>query len=81
VNCSVFDTNTEYVFKHASSSSSSSSSIGATAHCGLWSVEQCPSVFSYLPTTLFIFSLSALEDFNHASPRHKLCTNLQLELK
>jgi len=30
----------------------SSSSIGTTAHCGLWPVEQCPSVFSYLPPTL-----------------------------
>jgi len=40
----------------------SSSSIGTTAHCGLWPVEQCPSVFSYLPPTLSIFSLPALED-------------------
>ena len=38
------------------------SSIGTTAHCGLWPVEQCPSIFSYLPTTLSIFSLPALED-------------------
>ena len=37
------------------------SSIGTTAHCGLWPVEQCPSIFSYLPPTL-IFSLPALED-------------------
>ena len=29
----------------SSSSSSSSSSIGTTAHCGLWPVEQCPSIF------------------------------------
>ena len=43
-------------------SSSSSSSIGTTAHCGLWPVEQCPSIFSYLPPTLTIFSLPALED-------------------
>ena len=42
--------------------SSSSSSIGTTAHCGLWPVEQCPSIFSYLPPTLSIFSLPALED-------------------
>jgi len=47
---------------HTSSSSSSSSSIGPTAHCGLWPVEQFPSIFSYLPPTLSIFSLSALED-------------------
>ena len=46
----------------SSSSSSSSSSIGTTAHCGLWPVEQCPSSFSYLPPTLSIFSLPALED-------------------
>ena len=38
------------------------SSIGTTAHCGLWSVEQCPSIVSYLPPTLSILSLSALED-------------------
>ena len=41
---------------------SSSSSIGTTAHCGLWPVEQCPSIFSYLPPTLSIFSLPSLED-------------------
>ena len=38
------------------------SSIGTTAHCGLWPVQQCPSIFSYLPQTLSIFSLPALED-------------------
>ena len=42
--------------------SSSSSSLGTTAHCGLWPVEQYPSIFSYLPPTLSIFSLPALED-------------------
>ena len=30
--------------------------------CGLWPVEQCPSIFSYLPPTLSIFSLPAFED-------------------
>ena len=40
----------------------SSSSIGTTAHCGLWPVEQCPSIFSYLPPTISIFSLPAPED-------------------
>ena len=44
------------------SSSSSFSSIGTTAHCGLWPVEQCASIFSYLPHILSIFSLPALED-------------------
>ena len=44
------------------SSSSSSSSIGTTAHCGLWPVEQCPSIFFYPSPTLSIFSLPALED-------------------
>ena len=39
-----------------------SSSIGTTANCGLWSVEQCPSIFSYPPPTLSIFSLPALQD-------------------
>jgi len=42
--------------------SSSSSSIGTTSHCGLWPVEQCPSIFSYLRPTLSIFSLPSLED-------------------
>ena len=40
----------------------SSSSIGTTAYCELWPVEQCPSIFSYLPPTLSIFSLPAPED-------------------
>ena len=40
---------------------STSSSIGTTAHCGLWPVELCPSNFSYLPPTLSIFSLPALK--------------------
>ena len=40
----------------------SSSSIGTTAHFGLWPVEKCPSIFSYLPPILSIFSLPALED-------------------
>jgi hypothetical protein len=35
-------------------SSSSSSSTGTTAHCGLWPVEQDPSIFSYLSPTLSI---------------------------
>jgi len=39
-----------------------SSSIGTTAHCGLWPVEHCPSIFSYLPPTFSTFSLPALED-------------------
>ena len=34
-----------------------------TAHCGLWPVEQCPSIFSYLPPTLSFFSLPALDLF------------------
>ena len=41
---------------------SSSSSVDTTAHCGLWPVELCPSIFSYLLPTLSIFSLPALED-------------------
>jgi hypothetical protein len=44
------------------SSSSSSSSVGATARCGLWPVEQYLSIFPYLSPALSIFSLSALED-------------------
>jgi hypothetical protein len=43
-------------------SSSSLFSIGTTACCGLWPVEQYPSIFSYLSPTLSIFSLLALED-------------------
>ena len=30
---------------------SSSSSIGTTARCGLWPVEQCPSIFFFLSAT------------------------------
>jgi hypothetical protein len=40
----------------------SSSSIGATALCGLWPVEQYLSIFPYLSPTLSIFSLPALEN-------------------
>ena len=43
-------------------SSSSYSSIGTTAHRGLWPVEKCLSICSYLPPTLSIFSLPAHED-------------------
>ena len=39
-----------------------SSSIGAAARCGLWPVEKCPSILSYLSPTLSIFSHPALED-------------------
>jgi len=42
--------------------SSSSSSVGATARCGLWPVEQYLSICPYLSPTLSIFSLPALED-------------------
>jgi hypothetical protein len=41
---------------------SSSSSVGATAHCGLWPVKKYLSIFSYLTPTLSISSLPALED-------------------
>jgi len=41
---------------------SSSSSVGATARCGLWPVEQYLSICPYLSPTLSIFSLPALED-------------------
>ena len=41
---------------------SSSSFIDTTARCGLWPIEQCHSIFSYLPPTLSIFSLPALEE-------------------
>jgi hypothetical protein len=40
----------------------SSFSVGATARCGLWPVEQYLSIFPYLSPTLSIFSLPALED-------------------
>ena len=42
--------------------SSSPYAIDTTAHCGLWPVEQCPSIFSYLPPTLPTFSFPALEE-------------------
>ena len=50
------------VYSSSSPSSSLPSSIGTTAHCGLWPVKKCPSIFSYMPPTLSIFSLPALED-------------------
>ena len=39
-----------------------SSSIGTTAHCGLWPVEQCPSIFFLSATNSLIFSLPELEN-------------------
>jgi hypothetical protein len=51
-------------------SSSSSSSTGTTAHCGLWPVEQDPSIFSYLSPTLSIIvksiQLFPLFDFRNS---------------
>jgi hypothetical protein len=38
------------------------SSVGATACCGLWPVEQYVSICPYLSPTLSIFSLPTLED-------------------
>ena len=51
-----------YIMAAGRNTKSSSSSIGTTAHCEIWPVEQCPSIFSFLPPTLFIFSLPSLED-------------------
>ena len=51
-----------YVLFFLTKTDTSSSSIGTTAHCGLRHVEQCPSIFSYLPPTLSISSLPAHED-------------------
>jgi len=39
-----------------------SSSVGATARCGLWPVEQYLCIFPYPSPTLSIFSLPALEN-------------------
>ena len=39
-----------------------SSSVGATARCGLWPVEQYLSICPYLSPTLSIFWLPTLED-------------------
>ena len=46
---------------------SSSSSIGTTAHCGLWPVEQCPSIFSYLPPTLHLLTPSTWRSLSTSS--------------
>ena len=46
----------------ADHSSSSSSSIGITGHCGLWPVEQYPTIFFYPSPTFSIYSLPALVD-------------------
>jgi len=66
--CCSLHINTE-AQRQASSSSSSpppppppSSSVGATARCGLWPVEQYLSIFPYLSPALSIFSLPALGD-------------------
>jgi len=48
--------------KDISSKPSSSSSVGTTARCGLWPVEQYLSIFPYLSPPLSIFSLTTLED-------------------
>jgi hypothetical protein len=45
---------------------SSSSSIGTTARCGLWPVEQYPSIFPYLSPTLSII-FKSLFDFRNNS--------------
>ena len=53
LNCVFYATHvTQLTIYYSSSFSSFSSSIGTTAHCGLWPVEQCPSIFSYLPPTM-----------------------------
>jgi hypothetical protein len=39
-----------------------SSSVGATARCGLWPVEQYFFIFPYLSPTLSIFSLPTLKN-------------------
>ena len=44
-----------------------SSSIGTTAHCGLWPVEQCPSIFSYLPPTLHLLTPSTWRSLSTSS--------------
>ena len=44
------------------SHSPSSSSVGATARCGLWPVEQYLSICPYLSPSLSIFSLPTLRD-------------------
>jgi len=38
------------------------SSVGATARCGLWPVEQYLSIFPFLSPTVSIFSLPTPED-------------------
>jgi hypothetical protein len=55
-------------------------SIGTTARCGLWPVEQYPSIFSYLSPTLSIFSLQALED-QAINSNFKYCTFYSLVLR
>jgi hypothetical protein len=45
---------------------SSSSSTGTTAHCGLWPVEQYPSIFSYLSPTLSII-VKFIQIFLHST--------------
>ena len=51
-----------YISSSSPSPPSPSSSSGSTARSGLWPVEQCPSIFSYLSLIISIFSLLDLED-------------------
>ena len=74
-----------FFFSSSSYSSSYSPSIDTTAHCGLWPVEQYPSIFSNLLPTLSIFSLPTLEDLilvplSHQLHPLSLCQSLPLSL-
>ena len=53
---------TTFTWKCYSRKANSSSSVGATARCGLWPVEQYLCIFPYPSPTLSIFSLPALEN-------------------
>ena len=57
-----FISSSSYSSSYSSSSSYYYYSICTTSRSGLWPVEQCPPIFSYLLPTLSIFSLPALED-------------------
>ena len=58
---------------------SSSSSIGTTAHCGLWPVEQCPSIFFLSATnSLHLLTPSTWRSLSTSSFHPFLCISLLL---
>ena len=56
------------VFQDTVTYHSSTSSIGITTRCGLWPLEQHPSIFFYQSPTFCIFLFPALEELFPSFP-------------